>query len=187
MLCLACASIGYPICEPCSRGLQPAAPRAIDRITVHAAFVHTAAAARLVHNLKYRMSHRAGRFLADAMAARVPEGFEALIPVPRVWWRRVSHGIDQTSVLAGYISDMTGIPVVNALGAPLWHPRLAGQAREDRNAAPFTLRRTPKGPALLVDDVCTTGSTIQSAARCLGSSDVLGALVATSAFDLNRG
>ena len=148
-------------------------------MTVHAAFAHRGAAVQLVHNLKYRRSKAAGTFLATAMAERLPEGVDVLVPIPRVLVRRIGHGIDQTGVLAASLSKLTGIPVSNALNAPLWHRRLAGTPNRGRVASRFSNVGSISGRILLIDDVCTTGSTIVSAARALGSTEV-SALVATA-------
>lgn len=180
MVCLACAAIGYPLCETCTQRLRLAHPRTVGGLTVHAAYVHTGTAARLVHNLKYRGSLAAGRFLAKTMADRIPSGVHGLVPVPRARWRRIAHGVDQTAVLAGCMSDVTGLPVVDALVPPVWHRRLAGSDRKGRRPPQFGLRFAPTGVMVIVDDVCTTGLTLSSAARSLASDDLL-ALVATSA------
>lgn len=181
MLCLACASVGYPLCHRCDATLRSVAPLEILGTAVHAAFAHTGAAVRLVHNLKYRRSSRAGFFLAAEMAERVPGGVDVLVPIPRVLSRRISHGIDQTSVLAACVSRLTGIRVVPLLAAPLWHRRLAGSSKGERKAPRFRVLEPMAGKVLLVDDVCTTGATIASAAEALKLEDV-SALVATSAF-----
>jgi predicted amidophosphoribosyltransferase len=182
MLCLACASIGHPLCDLCLKGLRRAPFVVVGEIPVHAAFIHTGSAARLVHNLKYRRSAAAGRFLAMEMASRIPHGIDALVPIPRVISRRVVHGIDQTAALSESLSLLTGIPVVKALAAPFWHRRLAGAIREGRVAPTFRLRAPVRGHVCVVDDVCTSGSTVVSAVSALQCENVV-AVVATLARD----
>ena len=117
MLCLACAMPGWPLCGPCVASLRRAPPAEIGGVSVEAGFRHVGAAVRLVHNLKYRRSIHAGRILAAAMVAGLPADATALVPIPRSFVRRVTYGIDQARVLATEVSNLTGVGVLDALGA----------------------------------------------------------------------
>jgi predicted amidophosphoribosyltransferase len=185
MVCIACAGSGVPLCHDCSVGLGASANRTVGDVVVAPAFAHVGTGVRLVHNLKYRRSIAAGRLLAAEMARRVPLDAGALVPVPRVFVRRLVYGIDQTAVLAACIARVTGLPVVSALGAPVWQPRLAGTSRQRRRPPAFTVKQRPLR-AVLVDDVLTTGTTIEAAVSALGSSNIVGAVVATSASQPER-
>ena len=186
MLCLACAMPGWPLCEPCVASLRRAPPAEIGGISVEAGFRHVGAAVRLVQNLKYRRSLRAGRILASAMVSGLPADATVLVPVPRSFVRRVTYGIDQARVLATEVGRLTGLEVLDALRAPLWWKRQAGATREDRH--PIDFGRTVRVPhgAALVDDVFTTGATALSA---LAAADAprMSVLVATSAGTMDLG
>jgi len=150
---------GWPLCEPCVASLRRAPPALIGGIDVE----DVGAAVRLVHNLKYRRSIRAGRILAAAMVSGLPADATVLVPVPRSFVRRVTYGIDQARVLAMEVSEITGVEVLDALGAPLWWRRQAGASRDERHTIDFrSITRVPEG-AILVDDVLTTGTTAMSA------------------------
>ncbi|MFV1970839.1 MAG: ComF family protein, partial [Acidimicrobiia bacterium] len=143
-------------------------------------------AVRLVHNLKYRRSIRAGRILAAAMVSGLPADATVLVPVPRSFVRRVTYGIDQARVLAMEVSEITGVEVLDALGAPLWWRRQAGASRDERHTIDFrSITRVPEG-AILVDDVLTTGTTAMSA---IAAADThrMSVLVATSAGIMEPG
>ena len=180
MLCLACAMPGWPLCDPCVASLRRAPPAEIGGVPVEAGFRHVGAAVRLVQNLKYRRSPRAGRILAAAMVSGLPADATVLVPAPRSFVRRVTYGIDQARVLATEVSKLTGLEVLDALGAPLWWKRQAGAIREDRHSIDFRRIVSVPAGAVVVDDVFTTGATVMSA---IAAADArrMSVLVATSA------
>jgi predicted amidophosphoribosyltransferase len=180
MLCLACSKPGWPLCEACERCLIVTHDRVAWDIRVGVAFEHTGTAVRLVHNLKYRRSLEAGRFLAQAMARRVPVGATSLVPVRRSLVRRVSFGIDQAEFLARTISGIVGLPVADVLRPPVWWGQRAGAPRSERKPIRFGASSTIPDGAVLVDDVLTTGSTIASAGRAIRPAK-FSSLVATAA------
>lgn len=186
MFCLACAMPGWPLCDACVGSLRRAPPSRIGGTSVEAGFLHVGAAVRLVHNLKYRRSIRAGRLLAAAMVSGLPSDATALVPVPRSFVRRVTYGIDQGRVLAEQLGNLTGLPVVDGIGAPMWWRRQAGADRAHRHAINFAaISRVPPG-AVLIDDVLTTGATAMSALAVIDTSE-LSVLVATSAGNMEPG
>lgn len=152
----------------------------MGEIPIEAGFRHSGAAVRLVHNLKYRRSLAAGRVLAAAMVSGLQPGVTALVPAPRSLARRIVHGVDQARFLAFELGRLTGLPVIDALSAPLWWRRQAGAARQDRHMIGF--RRTCEVPpdVVLIDDVLTTGMTLQSAIAVLDARRI-SVLVATAA------
>jgi predicted amidophosphoribosyltransferase len=187
MLCLACASpsFGFRLCSKCVRSLRLAPSRTVGPILVQPVFHHSGAAVRLIHNLKYRRSEQAARLLGRLMADRLPTDATVLIPVPRVLSRRIAYGIDQTSALASVVSEVSGLPVVSGLSAPLWSRRSAGKDRSQRRIPSFSGNVSPLRGAVLIDDVCTTGATLLGAAAALDVE--LSSLVATSAGSMRIG
>ena len=124
--------------------------------------------------------------LAAAMVSGVPSGATALVPVPRSFVRRVTYGIDQGRVLANELSKLTGLPVINGMGAPVWWRRQAGADREHRHTVDFKKIGSVPRRAVLVDDVLTTGVTASSALAAVGGSE-MSVLVATSAGIMDSG
>ncbi|MFO7547437.1 MAG: hypothetical protein R6X29_01010 [Acidimicrobiia bacterium] len=145
---------------------------------VRSAFEHAGAARSIVHRLKYEGIVEAAVWLAVVLGPLLPDA-ECLVPVPRAMVRRVRYGADPAVLLASALTKATGIPVVDALTPPLYAPRHAGRGRRQRPPPRFSLRRRVAA-AVLVDDVLTTGSTLASAERTIGSSNVIGAVVATA-------
>lgn len=174
------------MCQACERGLVVTHDRVASGVAVGVAFKHTGTAVRLVHNLKYRRSLAAGRFLAHAMARRVPVGATSLVPVRRSLVRRVSFGIDQASFLTTVISDLVGLPVIDVLRPPMWWSQRAGSPVSERKPIGFRASSPIPDGAVLVDDVLTTGSTIASAGRAIEPA-TYSSLVATAAGMMRAG
>jgi predicted amidophosphoribosyltransferase len=157
----------------------------VGSVLVQPVFHHSGAAVRLVHSLKYRRSYQAGRLLGSLMAERLPTTATSLVPVPRVLSRRITYGIDQTAVLASVISSISGLPVIDALGSPVWNRRSAGKDRSRRQIPRFTRRMAVGSGAVLIDDVCTTGATVLGAVAALEVG--VSSLVATSVSKMRSG
>lgn len=145
---------------------------------MRSAYIHDGPARALVHNLKYRGIHRAGRVLAEAMVPLVPPGV-ALVPLTRVQWRRLSHGVDPAGDLCHHLTRLTGLELVDLLIPPWFSPAQAQVSRNHRRPPMFMLRRLPDRQVVLIDDVVTTGRTIEQARRTIGTAAVL-AVTATA-------
>ena len=185
LCCLACAAPASVLCDSCRRSVERAPARSVGSIVVTPAFRHRGAAARLVHNLKYRRCRASAQLLGTAMAARIPDTATCVVPVPRSIARRIRYGVDQTSLLAAVVSAECGLPVVRSIRAPLWWRRRAGLHRRGRRPIPFAARRPLPRGAVIVDDVITTGSTIASIASTSLHTDFT-VVTATAAGGVGR-
>ena len=140
-------------------------------------FVYDGAAREAVHALKYRGVSAVAEVMARAMAECLEEWAPqaaALVPVPLTGGRRRSRGYNQSEMLARELSRLSGLPVATGVlvrrrGAPPQARAVDEAARRANVADAFAVRqRDPlAGPLLLVDDVMTSGATLDACARTL--------------------
>jgi ComF family protein len=114
--------------------------------------------------------------MAAEMAAVLHEWsppVDAIVPVPLHWLRRRTRGYNQSESLAREIGAKAGVPLNTA--AVRRHRRTGMQAqtpdaitrRANVRDAFAPGRRPIKGNVLLIDDVSTTGATLDACARAL--------------------
>lgn len=98
-----------------------------------------------------------------------------LVPVPIHWRRRYQRGFNQAEELAATVSEITGIPLLQALRRVVFTPpqsRLNRQQRLENLARAIRVKprcasKLQGRDILLVDDIFTTGSTSQACAEAL--------------------
>lgn len=130
-----------------------------------------------------------GQMLADFLRSQPLPG-DVLMPVPLYRKRLRERGYNQASLLATEIGKHTGQPVAEAslvrLRDTLSQARTASAAERRENVrGAFGCRERLRGHSiLLVDDVCTTGATLDACATALkasGAGSVWGLTVAREA------
>lgn len=149
-----------------------------ERATGHFFYSRDSSLSTLIQDMKYRGFPGIGTLLGEVAASELfPTGFfnsvEAIVPVPMHFLKRARRGYNQTEHIAEGISNATGIPVVNALKAVKGHKTqtaLSAEQRLENLSSVFVpvMREEVEGRGvLLVDDVCTTGATLSTAAAAL--------------------
>jgi len=128
-----------------------------------------------------------GRMLAEVVStapwrARV----EAVVAVPTHWRHRLNRQLHAAEVLAAHVAQATELPYLPLLRRVRAGPHQVGLAatrRYENVRGAFALRRGAALRAariLVVDDVRTTGATLEECAKVLrrgGAAEVYGAVV----------
>jgi ComF family protein len=195
--CAACASVldeplAGPICGACWSSI-PAftapwrAEPAGSLSAVSAAAPFDGALRNIIHAWKFEGRQRLARPLAGIVRDRcagVIEGAEIAVPVPMAPWRKWRRGFNQAEDLA----RLLGLPVSSALVR--WKIRRAqstlplSRRLELDSSIRVSRRHRPDVDGrvvLLVDDVVTTGATLEACGRAVrnaGAADVRAVTVA---------
>ncbi len=203
-LCAACWSKLSPIAPPyCERlgipfvydpgpgilSMQAIAdPPAYAR--ARAAVRYDDVARALVHAFKYGdrldLAPVMGRWMARAGRELVRDA-AAIVPVPLHWRRLWARRFNQSALLARIVSEAGGVPIVHeALKRVKATPQQVGLSRTERASnvqGAFKVAANGKADIagrriLLIDDVLTSGATVDACARALlragaGNVDVL--------------
>ena len=190
-LCAACRRPAPgQICGECMRGLPllrghrcprcalprhragcPAAAAAFDRAWAPLAYEGTARA--LVRALKFRSALPLAGLMAAQMAANLPADLRrgvAFVAVPPHRGRLRRRGFDPAALLAAGLAERAGLPLAACLRRADRGRRQVGAGRvQRRSAGRFAAVTTAAPPraAVLVDDVHTTGATLDACARAL--------------------
>jgi len=206
-LCQACAAearrIEAPFCERCSEpfagaidaafvcprcGGQPshfecAVTRYLSKSVVRD-FIH-----RFKYEQQFHLRHPLANWLAETLEDdRIrAHPFDAFVPVPLHAARLRERDFNQAEVLAQLLARRSGIPVVNAIQRIRYtttQTRLERHQRMENLRNAFRVRHTASVQSrhlILVDDVFTTGSTVDECARVLRDAGAASVRVVTVA------
>lgn len=157
-------------------------------------FAKDAIVQNLIHHLKYKKQARLGNMLGRMMGKELIQHadfahIEMLVPLPLFKEREKQRGYNQSQLLCDGISQESGWPVI--AGNLIREHKSESQTKKHRrerwkNVKDIFKVTDPtsfKGKhILLVDDVVTTGATLESAATVLHAACVASVSVATLAI-----
>ncbi len=178
--CPVCASPGYPhrLCKRCLAG------RAFDQVVVP--FRYEGPLAKAIKTFKYQ-----GRLWLARELVRLWKRYlclpdhDLLLPVPLHRSRLLERGFNQSLLLARFMSPQKTVPDLLQRIRPT-HPQttLSEKGRWENVRRAFSLKEpgvVRNRSILLVDDVMTTGATVEECARVLreaGATKIVVALLA---------
>lgn len=139
--------------------------------TVQAVTVYEFIAKDLVWHLKFQGAQAAARLIARQMLPYTKAGV-MLVHVPTATVRVRRRGYDQARLITRSLSSYSGLPCRTLLGRVGQHHQV-GASREQRTTQLKSAFRVINRAAVegahivLIDDVLTTGATMEAAARAL--------------------
>jgi ComF family protein len=169
-----CPLCGQPQATPgrCARCERD--PLRIDGIRSVALF--EGSLRRAIHSFKYEYARDLALPLGEMLVAfwqETPLPADAIVPVPLHRRRLRERGYNQAALLAGRLGQATGVPVLyGALSRRRYtvsQTQLAAdQRRRNVEGAFVCVGSQVRGRrALLIDDVCTTGATLEASSVAL--------------------
>jgi ComF family protein len=197
--CLGCAVEGAILCPPCTQLLPDLVPgcyrcghaspvsQTCSTCRKHTALEHVwlstpyeSFGQELVRKLKFGRAAAAADPIAQSLTSRFDtllsrEG--VLVPIPTATSRVRQRGYDQTLLITQLLSKYTALPYVQALERS-GQQRQTGTSRAQRLAQlEYAFQAKAKklkevNKIILIDDVLTTGATIESAAGVLKQAGV---------------
>ncbi len=160
---------GSAICAPCRRR-----PVQVERM--RSVFYFEGAVGQAIHRFKYdgvtALAQPLGRLLAEYWLTH-PLQSDMIVPVPLHSTRLRKRGFNQAALLAQEVSTRISLAMDDT--TLVRHRATAAQVGLDveqrrvnvRQAFRCTSGRLAKKHVLLIDDVCTTGSTLEACAVAL--------------------
>ena len=107
--------------------------------------------------------------LLCAASRMLPDGIDAVLPVPLHWRRRWFRGFNQAHEIAKPVAKKLGVPIlgnVRRKRSTAFQAGLSARARANNLRAAFAVRGALScDHVLIVDDVITTGTTVRQLAR----------------------
>ncbi|OVE76800.1 hypothetical protein BVX98_04785 [bacterium F11] len=133
----------------------------------------------LIHAFKYKGKDYLTKLLVDIWTRNWnfdPSGIDALVPIPTSFWREKRRGYNQTLLLSKELGHRWSKPVITGcLGRSFFSEPQTGLSRSERrknaqktiHLKQFSFEKRKIRHILLIDDVLTTGATLQVSASLL--------------------
>ena len=146
--------------------------------TGHFFYSRESSLSQLIQDMKYRGFYSIGTFLGKLAAEELLitgyfNDIDLIVPVPMHFYKEMKRGYNQTDYIAKGMSEVCGLPVMNILKMTRTRKTQTSFNRRQRLSNADNLFKVKEGidltdkSVLIVDDVCTTGTTISSAAKTI--------------------
>ncbi len=128
----------------------------------------------ILHEIKYRGNIYLAQYLGKLMASRLKEYYkeiDILVPIPLHKKRTKERGYNQSEEIAKGISELLSIPVISNSALRVKHTETQTHKTRSERAQnmqeAFQWNEVRNKHILLIDDVITTGSTLESLVSAL--------------------
>ena len=170
--CPGCGGPNDTVLAVCSSCLEFPLRPYVDAVAL---MEYSGAGRTLIRSMKFRKQPELARPLALLAVEKLNESgmvFDAVVPVPLHWRRRLLRSYNQSELVAGLIAAETGKPLIRGLKKIRETPHQAQLRRGERlkNLKGTFAVDDPSFAGkqlLLVDDVLTTGATAAAATQVL--------------------
>lgn len=138
-----------------------------------APFIYASPVADMIHRFKFQRQLVAGRLLAELMADKfaAADRPDSLVAVPLHRKRAAERGFNQSFELAKVLAKRLSLPLEYDLVRRVRDtPQQVGLIKSERQKnlrGAFVVRRSPPRHIAIIDDVMTTGSTVNEVAQVL--------------------
>lgn len=173
-----CPACGCPAKNICGRCLFVVKNCESSNVEYHGevivAFAYSSVIRKIILGFKYRNQRSSLRFLGDSIVDRLEvEKSRGLDKIDIVTWaptthkRKLERGHDHAELIARHVAKKLSVSCQKCLTRVSDRPQ-TGKSREARLVGPvFSARKLNGEYVLLIDDVVTTGATLNSASRAL--------------------
>ncbi len=180
-------------CRDCQQRLQAERldpwPVTTSPWPLYAWGIHRGALRRALYSLKYQGQRRIGAVLGEWLGSRWLESRQpslgsrraygsdyTVVPIPLHAERLRQRGYNQAALISQAFCERTGLrhlpDALVRVRATAAQYELNPLQRQQNLAGAFALKRAPATPVLLVDDIYTTGSTVQAAQQTLAAAGI---------------
>ncbi len=176
--------VGEPNCPVCGREIINRCETCRGEVFFYekhtSVFYYESSVKPMIYRFKYGRKASYGKALGDLMYeyalkknGRLFEGIDCIVPVPLHQKRLRKRGFNQAALLARQLSKRTGIPAIEALERKRntkAQSSLSSQGRQENIKDAFVLGKkidVSLKKILLLDDIHTTGNTLNACAKVL--------------------
>ncbi len=146
-------------------------------------WIHRPPVSGSIYQFKFHNRRVYAKYYAKEMSERFEKqirkwGVQTIIPIPMDRRKKRKRGYNQAEILAQELGRMTGIPVETRLlrkrkaSVPQKRLSRSGRARNLEHSFEVERKTTLPERVLLVDDIYTTGNTVNEASKALKKAGV---------------